>query len=273
MERALPALGFSGVANVHVGRLVELDVEDAGPARADVREAARQPARRGLRDHCRLRSPRRRRMKFGVLQFPGSCDERRRAAAPPGGSATPSCLWHGERDLRGADAIVVPGRLLLRRLPARRRDRALLAGDGVGDRASPTTAGSCWGSATAFRCCARRACCPGRCSATRTGASPSASSRSRWSTPTRRSRAPARAASELSVPAKHSWGRYYAEPADAAGDGGARPGGAALRARRRTSTARCTTSRACATRRGNVFGLMPHPEHAVDELTGARPTG
>ena len=29
VERALPALGFSGVSNVHVGRLVELDVEDA----------------------------------------------------------------------------------------------------------------------------------------------------------------------------------------------------------------------------------------------------
>ena len=28
VERALPALGFDGVRNVHVGRLVELDVED-----------------------------------------------------------------------------------------------------------------------------------------------------------------------------------------------------------------------------------------------------
>jgi phosphoribosylformylglycinamidine synthase subunit PurS len=28
VERALPALGFSGVQNVHVGRLVELEVED-----------------------------------------------------------------------------------------------------------------------------------------------------------------------------------------------------------------------------------------------------
>jgi phosphoribosylformylglycinamidine synthase len=28
VERALPALGFTGVANVHVGRLVELDVGD-----------------------------------------------------------------------------------------------------------------------------------------------------------------------------------------------------------------------------------------------------
>jgi phosphoribosylformylglycinamidine synthase subunit PurS len=28
VERALPALGFDGVANVHVGRLIELDVSD-----------------------------------------------------------------------------------------------------------------------------------------------------------------------------------------------------------------------------------------------------
>jgi phosphoribosylformylglycinamidine synthase len=29
VERALPALGFGGVSRVHVGRLVELDVDDA----------------------------------------------------------------------------------------------------------------------------------------------------------------------------------------------------------------------------------------------------
>ena len=29
VERALPALGFAGVSGVHVGRLVELDVDDA----------------------------------------------------------------------------------------------------------------------------------------------------------------------------------------------------------------------------------------------------
>jgi phosphoribosylformylglycinamidine synthase subunit PurS len=28
VERALPALGFTGVRNVHIGRLIELDVED-----------------------------------------------------------------------------------------------------------------------------------------------------------------------------------------------------------------------------------------------------
>jgi len=30
VERALPALGFQGVRNVHVGRLIELDVDDLG---------------------------------------------------------------------------------------------------------------------------------------------------------------------------------------------------------------------------------------------------
>ena len=28
VERALPALGFEGIGNVHVGRMIELDVED-----------------------------------------------------------------------------------------------------------------------------------------------------------------------------------------------------------------------------------------------------
>ncbi len=30
VERALPSLGFDGVSNVHVGRLIELDVDDPG---------------------------------------------------------------------------------------------------------------------------------------------------------------------------------------------------------------------------------------------------
>ena len=47
-------------------------------------------------------------MKFGVSQFPGSCDEVDALhAARRVGDA--ELIWHGERDLRGADAIVVPG--------------------------------------------------------------------------------------------------------------------------------------------------------------------
>jgi phosphoribosylformylglycinamidine synthase subunit PurS len=38
VERALPALGYEGVSNVHVGRLVELDVPGDGDVAARVAE-------------------------------------------------------------------------------------------------------------------------------------------------------------------------------------------------------------------------------------------
>jgi phosphoribosylformylglycinamidine synthase len=43
VERALPALGFSGVGNVHVGRLVELDVEDPSQLDAMCRKLLANP--------------------------------------------------------------------------------------------------------------------------------------------------------------------------------------------------------------------------------------
>jgi phosphoribosylformylglycinamidine synthase len=38
VERALPALGYEGVSNVHVGRLVELDVPGEGDVTGRVSE-------------------------------------------------------------------------------------------------------------------------------------------------------------------------------------------------------------------------------------------
>ncbi len=47
-------------------------------------------------------------MKFGVIQFPGSCDERDAlAAASRVGDAV--LLWHRDHDLQDVDAVVVPG--------------------------------------------------------------------------------------------------------------------------------------------------------------------
>jgi phosphoribosylformylglycinamidine synthase PurS subunit len=37
VERALPALGFEGVSNVHVGRLIELELSDGGPEEVTAR--------------------------------------------------------------------------------------------------------------------------------------------------------------------------------------------------------------------------------------------
>ena len=43
VERALPALGFEGVHNVHVGRLIELDVEDPSSLDAMCRRLLANP--------------------------------------------------------------------------------------------------------------------------------------------------------------------------------------------------------------------------------------
>jgi len=74
-------------------------------------------------------------MKFGVVRFPGSCDDvdALQAAARVGEAVI---LWHAEHDLQGVDAVIVPG------------------GFSYGDylRAGAIS-----------RSCARRVCCPGRC--------------------------------------------------------------------------------------------------------------
>ncbi|MGB3764477.1 MAG: phosphoribosylformylglycinamidine synthase subunit PurQ [Ornithinimicrobium sp.] len=48
-------------------------------------------------------------MKIGVVTFPGSLDDHdaRRAITLAGGEAV--ALWHGDEDLRGVDAVVLPG--------------------------------------------------------------------------------------------------------------------------------------------------------------------
>ena len=48
-------------------------------------------------------------MKVGVVSFPGSLDDvdARRAVAIAGGE--PVALWHADSDLRGVDAVILPG--------------------------------------------------------------------------------------------------------------------------------------------------------------------
>ena len=48
-------------------------------------------------------------MKIGVVQFPGSNDDRDAVWALQQLGADAELLWHGDTDLRGADAVVLPG--------------------------------------------------------------------------------------------------------------------------------------------------------------------
>ncbi|GAB2525083.1 phosphoribosylformylglycinamidine synthase subunit PurQ [Paramicrobacterium agarici] len=48
-------------------------------------------------------------MRIGVVTFPGSLDDRDAQRAIRFADAEPVALWHGDHDLRGVDAIVLPG--------------------------------------------------------------------------------------------------------------------------------------------------------------------
>ena len=48
-------------------------------------------------------------MRVGVVTFPGSLDDRDAARAVRLAGAEPVALWHGDADLHGVDAVVLPG--------------------------------------------------------------------------------------------------------------------------------------------------------------------
>jgi phosphoribosylformylglycinamidine synthase I len=48
-------------------------------------------------------------MRIGVVTFPGSLDDRDALRAIRMAGAEPVALWHGEHDLQGVDALVLPG--------------------------------------------------------------------------------------------------------------------------------------------------------------------
>ena len=47
--------------------------------------------------------------RIGVVTFPGSLDDRDAARAVRLAGGEPVALWHGDEDLRGVDAVVLPG--------------------------------------------------------------------------------------------------------------------------------------------------------------------
>ena len=48
-------------------------------------------------------------MRIGVVTFPGSCDDRDARHAVDAIGAESVALWHGDGDLKGVDAVILPG--------------------------------------------------------------------------------------------------------------------------------------------------------------------
>ena len=205
-------------------------------------------------------------MKFGVLRFPGSCDEvDALLAARRVGDA--ELLWHGERDLRGADAIVVPGGFsygdylragAIARFSPVMESVIEFANDG----------GLVLGICNGFQVLCEARLLPG---ALLGNANRRFTCRQLALEVVNADTAFTRACAlgeELSVPAKHSWGRYYAEPETLRAM--QQSGQVVLRyAPAQNFNGSLKDIAGVCNEAGNVFGLMPHPEHAVDELTGS----
>jgi phosphoribosylformylglycinamidine synthase subunit PurQ / glutaminase len=200
-------------------------------------------------------------MRWAVVQFPGSCDERDavRACERAGGEAR--LHWHEDRDLGDADAVVVPGGFsygdYLRAGAIARFSPAMEA---VAEFAA--AGGPVLGICNGFQVLCEADLLPGallrneglrfvcrQVELIEEGAAEDSGQR-------------------LSIPVKHGEGRYYApgetlDALEASGQvayryaPGQNPNGSARDVAGVTNEA------------GNVLGLMPHPEHAVDPLEGS----
>jgi phosphoribosylformylglycinamidine synthase subunit PurQ / glutaminase len=202
------------------------------------------------------------RPRIGVLVFPGSNDDRDAVWALSALGANPVSVWHGERELPRLDAIVLPGGFAygdylrcgaIARFAPAMEAVAVFAEDG----------GPVLGICNGFQILCEAGLLPG---ALRPNASLSFVCRDvdvvveRADTPfTTR----CGLGDSLTIPVKHGEGCYHT-PADLPEEQvvfryapGSNPNGSERDIAGVTNAA------------GNVLGLMPHPEHAIDPLLGS----
>jgi phosphoribosylformylglycinamidine synthase len=195
-------------------------------------------------------------MKFGVVRFPGSCDDvDALSAARRVGDAV--MLWHADHDLQGVDAVIVPGGFSYGdylRAGAIARFAPVMEEVAEFAREGGLVLGICNG----FQVLCEAGLLPG-------ALLPNASLKFVFrqvelevvdpDTPFTRACPP-----RLSIPVKHTTGRYFAPGpvhvvlryAPGQNPNGSQDDIAGVR-----------------NEAGNVFGLMPHPEHAVGAQSGS----
>jgi len=208
--------------------------------------------------------------RIGVITFPGTLDDVDAARAVRYAGAEPVGLWHADDDLRGVDAVIVPGGFsygdYLRAGAIAAHQPVLRAVRDAAGRGMPVL-GICNG----FQILCEAGLLPGAlvrnsglhfiCRDQRLRVETSATAwTGRYTT-----------GAELVVPLKSIEGRYVADSATLAtleADGrvvfryvGFSPNGA------------LHDIAGIASADGRVVGLMPHPEHAIDPLTGPSSDG
>ena len=197
-------------------------------------------------------------MKFGIVRFPGSCDDiDAQLAAGRVGEAV--LLWHADRDLHGVDAVIVPGGFSYGDyLRAGAIARFAPVMDEVIEFAA--AGGLVLGICNGFQILCEAGLLPGallpnlslrfvsRQVDVEIADADTAFTRQGGS------------GQILSIPVKHMSGRYYSRD----------PVHVVLRyAAGQNPNGSQDDIAGVVNDSGNVLGLMPHPEHAVDPLSGS----
>jgi phosphoribosylformylglycinamidine synthase I len=208
--------------------------------------------------------------RIGVITFPGTLDDVDAARAVRHAGAQAVSLWHADDDLRGVDAVVVPGGFsygdYLRAGAIAAHQPVLRAVVDAARRGTPVL-GICNG----FQILCEAGLVPGALVRNAGLHFVCRDQRLRVETNATAWTGRYAAGAEIVVPLKSIEGRYVADAstlAVLAGDGrvvlrylGTSPNGAVQ------------DIAGIASADGRVVGLMPHPEHAIDALTGPSTDG
>ncbi|GAA1244510.1 phosphoribosylformylglycinamidine synthase subunit PurQ [Pseudonocardia aurantiaca] len=209
-------------------------------------------------------------MRIGVITFPGTLDDVDAARAVRYAGAEPVALWHADRDLQGVDAVIVPGGFsygdylragAIASLAPIMRQVIAAAGRGT------PVLGICNG----FQILCEAGLLPGAlvrnsglhfvCRDLRLQVE---STDTPWT-------GGLTAGQELLVPLKSGEGRFVADAATI--DRLEREGRVVFRYAGENPNGALSGIAGISSADGRVVGLMPHPEHAIDPLTGPSADG
>ncbi len=203
-------------------------------------------------------------MKWGVVQFPGSCDERDAlyALGPVLGDDA-VLLWHGDADTKGVDAVVLPGGFSYGdylRCGAMARFSPVMKAVTEHARSGGPVLGICNG----FQILCEAGLLPGALLRNRSLRFICRQQRIRVESTATAFTAACEKGQMLEIPVKNGEGCFVASETELArlerdGQVVFRYADGAPNGSQNDIAGVCNTE-------GNVVGIMPHPEHAVDPL-------
>jgi phosphoribosylformylglycinamidine synthase I len=209
-------------------------------------------------------------VRIGVITFPGSLDDRDAARAVRLAGAEPVALWHADRDLLGVDAVILPGGFSYGdylRCGAIARFAPVMSELVPAARSGLPVLGICNG----FQILCEAHLLPGALTRNAGLRFVTRDLRLRVENTTTAWTRAYSGGDQIVVPLKSGEGAYAADPGTLARLEGS--GQIVIRYADSNPNGSAGAIAGVCNAEGNVVGLMPHPEHAVDALTGPSADG